>query len=90
MTQVVTTTADISEGKTKDGFTITVDLNKCVAAGPCSVISPTVFALRDSDGKAIIVDPDSDTIENIINAAKSCPILAIIIKDKDGKQIFPN
>ena len=88
MSQVVTTN-DKSEAQTKAGYTITVDLNKCVAAGPCAVLSPTVFAQRDSDGKAVIIDPDSDTIENIIFAAKSCPILAIIIKDKNGKQIFP-
>lgn len=85
----VMTNQEKSEAKTKTGFTITVDLTKCIAAGPCAAISPSVFSQRDSDDKAIIVDPDSDTIENIIDAAKSCPILAIIIKDKEGKQIFP-
>ena len=84
----VITTDDKSEATRADGFTITVDLNKCIAAGPCSVVSPAVFQLRDSDGKAIISDPDADTIENITMAAKACPIMAISIKDKDGKPIF--
>jgi len=89
MSEKVVTTQDKSEGIREDGYVITVDLHKCIAAGPCSLVSPEVFKLRDSDGKAEITNPDSDTIENIISAAKSCPIFAISIKDKEEKQIYP-
>lgn len=85
----VITTDKISEGVRKDGFMVTVDLNKCISAGPCSIAAPLTFFLRDSDGKAIITDPDAETIENIKEAARSCPVLAIFIKDNTGKQIFP-
>ena len=85
----VTNTDDKSIGVRKDGTTIEVDLNLCIAAGPCGVVSQNVFLIRDSDGKAIVGDPDGDTMENIISAAKSCPIKAIILKDKTGKQIYP-
>lgn len=85
----VITTEDISEGVREDGHTITVDLNKCISAGPCAISAPLTFLLRDSDGKAVITDPDGDTLELIHEAARSCPVLAIFIKDQSGKQIFP-
>jgi ferredoxin len=73
----------------KDGHQIIVDLEKCISAGPCSIIAPKVFKLRESDGKAIINDPDGASLEKVIEAAQSCPIFAILIKDKKGKQIYP-
>lgn len=85
----VKTTDDISEAVRKDGVQITVDLNLCIAAGPCGIVAPKAFLIRDSDGKAIVGDPDGDTLENVIAAAQSCPIKAIILKDKNGKQLFP-
>jgi len=85
----VTTTESKSEAVRKDSHTITVDLDKCISAGPCSIAAPLTFLLRDSDGKAIISDPDGDTLDAVMEAARSCPVLAIIIKDKTGKQLFP-
>lgn len=85
----ITTTDSQSEAVRKDGVTITVDLDKCISAGPCSIAAPLTFLLRDSDGKAIISDPDGDPLESVMEAARSCPVLAIIIKDKLGTQIFP-
>ena len=85
----VITTGDKSEAVRKDGYTVTVDLNKCIAAGPCAIAAPLTFLIRDTDGKAIIGDPDGEDIEKVLEAARCCPILAIIIKDKAGKQVFP-
>jgi len=85
----VLTTEEKSEATRKDGYTITVDLNQCIAAGPCSISAPLTFLLRDTDGKAIIIDPDGDDFESIREAARSCPVLAIAIRDKNGKQLFP-
>ncbi len=84
----VTTTEDFSTGVRSDGVSVTVDLNTCIAAGPCAIVAPAVFLIRDSDGKAIINNPDGDTLEAIMEAARSCPILAIKIK-KDNKTLFP-
>jgi len=88
MTQIMTT-ENKSEAVRQDGYTITVDLDKCISAGPCSIVAPLTFYLRDSDGKALILDPDGDSLEKVKEAARSCPILAIFIKDKNGMQIFP-
>lgn len=85
----VITTDEKSEGVRSDGHTVTVDLHKCIAAGPCSIVAPLTFLLRDSDGKAIITDPDAESLQTLREAAASCPVLAISIKDSSGKQIFP-
>jgi ferredoxin len=89
MSPKVTTTSEISEGVRQDGHTITVDLNQCISAGPCAIAAGNVFKLRKSDGKAVIADPDGDSMEKIMEAALSCPVLAIFIKDKEGRQIYP-
>ncbi len=89
MSPKVITTVEKSEGLRTDGHTITVDLNQCISAGPCEIAAKNVFKLRKSDGKAIIGDPDGDSMEKIMEAALSCPVLAIIIKDRLGKQTYP-
>jgi len=45
---------------------------------------------RDDTGKAgILATVDADDQETILNAARACPVGAIIIKDETGKVIFP-
>jgi ferredoxin len=85
----VNTNNDFSEGVRADGHTVIVDLNKCIAAGPCAIAAPGVFDIRPEDGKAIISNPDGEELDKILEAARCCPILAISIKNQAGKQIFP-
>ena len=67
---------------------IKVDRNLCIGAGTCSVIAPEVFEL-DGELKAVVKNPNGAAEDKIIDAAKSCPVLAIILEDEEGKQIFP-
>lgn len=67
---------------------VTVDRSLCIGAGTCSVIAPGVFEL-DGELKAVVKNPNGEAEDKIIDAAKSCPVLAIILEDEDGKQIFP-
>ena len=60
----------------------------CIGAATCSAIAPDVFEL-DAAMKAIVKDPNGAPEETIMDAAKSCPTLAIYIYDDAGKQIFP-
>ncbi len=69
-------------------LTITVDRDLCIGAATCSAIASLTFAL-DEDAKAVILGTaEQETEENIIEAAKSCPVLAIKI-DRAGKTVFP-
>lgn len=67
---------------------IKVDRNLCIGAGTCSVIAPEVFEL-DSELKAVVKDPKGAPDDKIMDAAKSCPVLAIIVDDDEGEQLFP-
>lgn len=67
---------------------IKIDRNLCIGAGTCSVIAPEVFEL-DSELKAIVKDQSGAPDDKIIDAAKSCPVLAIFLEDDTGKQIYP-
>lgn len=72
-----------------NGWTVEVDRNVCIGAAPCTAMAPKTFAL-DDEGKAVVLDTaDEETTETILNAARACPVAAIIVKDKDGKQVFP-
>jgi ferredoxin len=72
-----------------NGWKVKVDRNLCIGAAPCTAMAPNTFGL-DDEGKAVVLDTaDSDSADTILNAARSCPVAAIIIKDKDGKQVFP-
>lgn len=67
---------------------VKVDRSLCIGAASCVVIAPKVFQL-DSEAKAVVVDPSGADDETILDAAKSCPVLAIIVEDDSGKQIWP-
>jgi len=67
---------------------IRIDRNLCIGAGTCSVIAPEVFEL-DSELKAVVKDPNAAPDDKIIDAAKSCPVMAIFLEDDEGKQIYP-
>ncbi|NCO88808.1 ferredoxin, partial [Candidatus Roizmanbacteria bacterium] len=66
-----------------------VDRDLCIGAATCIAVAPKTFVL-DSEAKAIFIDTTvEDTDENIIEAAKACPVAAIIIEDENGNRIFP-
>lgn len=80
---------------------IRVDREKCIGAASCVALLPQVFKL-DQENKAVLHSRDgSETsdwtdvfevdaeLDDLIQAAESCPTLAIIIEDDDGNQIYP-
>ncbi len=71
-----------------DGYRIRVDRELCIGAASCVALAPEIFEL-DSEGIAIITDPDGSAVEAMMEAAKSCPTNAIIVEDPEGNQIWP-
>lgn len=69
-------------------YKIKILRDACIGAASCVAISPNVFQL-DNEAKVYIVDANADSDENILAAAQSCPVNAIIIEDENGKQIWP-
>ncbi len=66
---------------------IVVDRELCIAAGSCVAVATETFKL-DEENKAVVIDPDTVDDETLIMAAQSCPTKAILLFDKDGKQIY--
>ncbi|RJR28395.1 ferredoxin [Candidatus Microgenomates bacterium] len=70
-------------------YKATIDRVLCIGSGSCVAIAPTAFAL-DNEAKAIVLPTISETEDALIlDAAKACPVAAIIIHDETGKQIYP-
>ena len=73
----------------KSGYKVWVDRSLCIGAATCIAVSPKTYVL-DQEAKAVILESaDEDTIENIIESAKACPVAAIIIEDEKGNRVFP-
>jgi ferredoxin len=61
---------------------IRTDVEACVGAGQCVVISPRVFGITD-DGKVVVLDEDpaSELHDGVRNAAFACPAFAITVDE---------
>ncbi len=67
---------------------IEIKKDLCISAASCVAIAPGVFQL-DDEGKVYLVDKKGADEDTILEAAKSCPVQCIVIKDDNGKQIYP-
>ncbi len=76
---------------------VKIDRDLCMSAGTCFVLAPNTFEpddeLKAKVKKSAKQNPENiggkDSEEDIIAAAKSCPVLAIILESDEGKQTFP-
>jgi ferredoxin len=70
-------------------YKVKVIRDLCIGAASCVAVSPTTFQL-DGENKAITEVGSTDTPENILMAAQSCPTKAIIITDMEtNTQVWP-
>jgi ferredoxin len=62
---------------------ITVDEDKCCAAGQCVLAAPDVFDQRDDDGVVVLLDPSppSELHQAARDAAALCPAAAILLRE---------
>ena len=66
---------------------IEVDRDLCIGSGDCVATAPAVFEL-DDDGKAVVIDPDGAATDDVVEAARNCPVSAIFVLGEDG-DIYP-
>ncbi|MDQ6694070.1 MAG: ferredoxin [Chloroflexota bacterium] len=69
-------------------FIVSIDQSRCIGAGSCVTIAPTVFQL-DEEHIAYLVDATSVDDETLLDAARSCPTNAIYLDTEDGQAIYP-
>jgi ferredoxin len=58
---------------------VSVDADKCVAAGQCVLLAPEVFDQREEDGVVVLLDetPGAELHDAVREAAMVCPAVAI-------------
>ena len=66
---------------------ISVDRALCIGSGDCVDTAPNVFQLDEED-KAVVVDPDGASVDEVIQAAGNCPVSAIFVVGEDG-DLYP-
>ena len=80
-------------GKTKGRYHITIEPNLCMAFGSCETLAPNVFEVDKNkifNPKATVKSETGDDFESILDAAKTCPTKAIIIRNRfTDTQIYP-
>lgn len=67
---------------------IVVDRAKCIGVKSCVAVAPGVFQMDDGN-LAYVTDPNSTDDDTILMAAQSCPVLAVLLYDENGKLVFP-
>jgi ferredoxin len=62
---------------------VTIDMDRCVAAGQCVLAAPDVFDQRDEDGVVVLLNPSppAESADAVRTAAALCPALAITVED---------
>ena len=64
-----------------------VDRGLCIGSGDCVDTAPAVFELDDED-KAVVIDPDGEPKDIVLEAAGNCPVTAIFVYGEEG-DLFP-
>lgn len=67
---------------------IVIDRDLCIGAASCLAVSGSTYEL-DGENKAVVTGVDSADDATLMMSAESCPTKAILLFDKEGKQIYP-
>ena len=66
---------------------VRVDRGLCIGSGDCVDTAPDVFQLDEED-KAVVVDPDGASLDDVLTAAGNCPVSAIFVIGEEG-DLYP-
>ncbi|RKT53115.1 ferredoxin [Saccharothrix australiensis] len=68
-------------------WSVEVDSAACIGSGMCAGMAPDHFRLEGSTATPVsrLVEPD----DVVVDAAESCPMEAILVRDSDGSKLAP-
>jgi ferredoxin len=72
----------------RERLIVELDEGRCIGVGYCEVCAPAMFRLN-ARRIAEIIDPAGADQETIMEAARKCPVNAIIVETEDGKLLWP-
>jgi ferredoxin len=77
----------MAELSAENRIEISVDRALCIGSGDCVDTAPDVFQLDEED-KAVVVDADGAPLDEVIDAARNCPVSAIFVVGESG-DLYP-
>jgi len=60
----------------------------CIGCGTCVALAEGTFEI-DADNKSIVKNQAGNSDEEILNAAKACPVSAIEVHNDAGEKLWP-
>ncbi|MEE3849675.1 ferredoxin [Gordonia sp. LSe1-13] len=62
---------------------ITVDRDRCIAAGSCAAVAPAIFDQGDEDGVVVVLqrEPAAEEHDAVRLAASMCPSAVITVEE---------
>jgi ferredoxin len=70
-------------------YNIEIIRKRCTAVGTCMEEASKTFDM-DDEAVAFVLDPNGNSDEEILSAAKSCPVDAIFLYNKEtGEKVWP-
>ena len=66
---------------------IVIDLNKCQGYAQCVPLAPTVLKLSGEEALMYDANPDDSLRLQVLRAAASCPVRAILVERLDDKGV---
>ncbi len=79
--------AAVAELSPSNRIRVEIDRDLCIGSGDCVASQPAVFDL-DDEGKAVVLDPDGASTDEVVEAAQNCPVTAIFVIGEDG-DLYP-
>ena len=79
--------SDIVDRQFED-LTVRIDRTLCVGFGDCVELAPDAFDLDDED-VAVFVESDVVDRDRLLKACDTCPVDALLVFTRDGRQIVP-
>ncbi|GGP42631.1 ferredoxin [Saccharothrix coeruleofusca] len=68
-------------------WTVEVDGGTCIGSGMCAASAPDHFRLDGAT--AVPVNATVEPAQAVVDAADSCPMEAILVRDQDGAVVAP-
>lgn len=68
---------------------VVINQEECIGCGSCQAMNDKLFKLNE-DLKSEYIGGDLAKLEEVMEAARVCPVMAISIFDDEGKRIYPN
>ena len=71
-------------------LTVRIDRGLCIGSGNCMKVAPEVFEFDDENIVAFKAEAGQVVRDRLVDACEVCPVVALIVLDAGGNQIFPS